>query len=501
MEEFVINEEKIEEDLKHIDAVCGLSEGDRKIARGDLIAGIDRAVIERYLKKNFSHNRKRFVSSLLRTGAPESVVAKYTDKSINEDELKKAVRYIDEGVPPLYVDLHFNDPAFSRLLDYWLWEQNMLRMKKEKEELEKKETSDGLIRVEETQPEKEPEETKGSEMVVDSDASTKDNSDVIAEAVTEEPVKKVEEDENKAPKDDNCEKSKTAVPQNTVINGFTFEQVMELFTYMNNNTNCNVQKIHDTAPAEEKPETVVQSCEPVESAEVKQSDVITEEKIQAIVSAAMKQTIEEAKKQTLEEINKQHEAKTEKTEKNPVDIYIDDIRKEISELRREADENKKTENALRNELEEKNKETADRMNDYFERFKALQVKTEEKDTVETQEESAASSLSISGYMVPLKDTNGNIVGNMPVEIERRRSNGIGGLFGILGFKKKSQQSLVRMVISGELNKDQLSHIVGAMKKGLSEGQLTDLIESKVPAEKMPEIIEIALLEKSMGYAY
>ena len=141
------------------------------------------------------------------------------------------------------------------------------------------------------------------------------------------------------------------------------------------------------------------------------------------------------------------------------------------------------------------------MNDYFERFKALQDKTEEKNTVETQEESAAGSLSPSGYMVPLKDTNGNIVGTMPVEIERRRSNGIGGLFGLLGFKKKSQQSLVQMVISGELNKAQLSHIVGAMKKGLSEGQLTDLIESKVPAEKMPEIIEIAMLEKSMGYAY
>ena len=501
MEEFVINEEKIEEDLKHIDAVCGLSEGDRKIARGDLIAGIDRAVIERYLKKNFSHNRKRFISSLLRAGAHESVVAKYTDKSINEDKLKKAVRYIDEGVPPLYVDLHFNDPAFSRLLDYWLWEQNKLRLEKEKDVAEKKEASDGLIKSEETQTENESKEIEDFKKTVDSDDSAKDDFDVVAEAVTEEPVKKVEENENKAPKDDDCINLETAVPQNTVINGFTFEQVMELFTYMNNNSNYNVQKMHNAARAEEKPETVVQSCEPVKSTEVKQSDVLTEEKIQAIVSAAMKQTIEEAKKQTLEEISKQHEAEAEKAEKDPVDIYIDDIRKEISELRREADENKKTENALRNELEEKNKETADRMNDYFERFKALQVKTEEKDTVETQEESAASSLSLSGYMVPLKDTNGNIVGNMPVEIERRRSNGIGGLFGLLGFKKKSQQSLVRMVISGELNKDQLSHIVGAMKKGLSEGQLTDLIESKVPAEKMPEIIEIAMLEKSMGYAY
>lgn len=487
MEEFVINEAKIKEDLEYLDNVNGLTKDDKKMARCDLIAGIDRLLLRKYYKRNVSQTRKKIISFLLRAGAPESVIDKYLDKKIKDEKISQAVRYITEGVPAQYVDFHFNDSLFPRLSEYWLYEQNLLKMKKEKEEAENKITPDGLIRTEETEV---PVEDKSDEMVEPvenekEDESTKDENDddSKAEVITGETVTEVEAEEKNDSKSDEGIKPEAAVSQNTVINGFTFEQMMELFSYMNSNANSNAQKKHDTVPNEsEKP--------------------VSEDKIQAIVAAAMKQTIEEAKKQTLEEISKQRTLdvdKTVKAESKSADINIDDIRKEISELRREADENKKTENALRNELEEKSKETADRMKDYYEMFRNLKANPEE-DKVETSEEQN-SKLSTSGYMVPLKDSNGNIVGTMPVEIERRKSNGLGGLFGLLGFKKKSQQSLVRMVISGELNKAQLSHIVGAMKKGLSEGQLTDLIESKVPAEKMPEIIEIALLEKSMGYAY
>ena len=487
MEEFVINEAKIKEDLEYLDNVNGLTKDDKKMARCDLIAGIDRLLLRKYYKRNVSQTRKKIISFLLRAGAPESVIDKYLDKKIKEEKISQAVRYITEGVPAQYVDLHFNDSLFPRLSEYWLYEQNLLKMKKEKEEAENKITPDGLIRTEENEV---PVEDKSDEMVEPvenekEDESTKDENDddSKAEVITGETVTEVEAEEKNDSKSDEGIKPEAAVSQNTVINGFTFEQMMELFSYMNSNANSNVQKMYDAAPAEvEKP--------------------VSEDKIQAIVAAAMKQTIEEAKKQTLEEISKQRTTDVDiavKTESKVSDINIDDIRKEISELRREADENKKTENALRNELKEKSKETADRMKDYYEMFRNLKANPEE-DKVETSEEQN-SKLSTSGYMVPLKDSNGNIVGTMPVEIERRKSNGLGGLFGLLGFKKKSQQSLVRMVISGELNKAQLSHIVGAMKKGLSEGQLTDLIESKVPAEKMPEIIEIALLEKSMGYAY
>ena len=90
--------------------------------------------------------------------------------------------------------------------------------------------------------------------------------------------------------------------------------------------------------------------------------------------------------------------------------------------------------------------------------------------------------------------------SFPIEIEKKKSSGLGGIVANLGFKKRYQRSLVRMAIAGELDKMQLRHIATAIKSGLSESQLSDLIESRVPAERMPELIEIAVLEKRMGYA-
>ena len=55
------------------------------------------------------------------------------------------------------------------------------------------------------------------------------------------------------------------------------------------------------------------------------------------------------------------------------------------------------------------------------------------------------------------------------------------------------------MIAGELSAEQLNHIVTAIKSGLTEEQLCNLIENKVPAEKMPQIIQIAMLENKMGY--
>ena len=66
-------------------------------------------------------------------------------------------------------------------------------------------------------------------------------------------------------------------------------------------------------------------------------------------------------------------------------------------------------------------------------------------------------------------------------------------------KKRSRRSMMQMAISGELSKEQLIQIVNAIKCGLSETQLCNLIENKVPAERMPQIIEIAKLENEMGY--
>ena len=85
-----------------------------------------------------------------------------------------------------------------------------------------------------------------------------------------------------------------------------------------------------------------------------------------------------------------------------------------------------------------------------------------------------------------------------VENTKSQKTGMYAILGKLAFKKKSQQDIVRMVASGDLSTQQLVQIRSAMEKGLAEEQLLELIHSNASPEQMKEIIEIAVLENSMG---
>ena len=104
------------------------------------------------------------------------------------------------------------------------------------------------------------------------------------------------------------------------------------------------------------------------------------------------------------------------------------------------------------------------------------------------------------YQMPVVDAQGRMVQRVPVEkIIRKSETGVAALIGRLGFKKKSRQDIVKLVASGDLVPAQLIQIKTGMERGLTEGQLIELINNNVSAEKMKEIIEIAVLENSMDY--
>ncbi len=106
---------------------------------------------------------------------------------------------------------------------------------------------------------------------------------------------------------------------------------------------------------------------------------------------------------------------------------------------------------------------------------------------------------LDGRTLSITDNSGKVIGSVPIEHNVKKSSALGGIAASLGIKKRSRRSLMQLAISGELCKEQLIHIVEAIRLGLSETQLCNLIESKVPAERMPSIIEIAKLENEMGY--
>ena len=84
-------------------------------------------------------------------------------------------------------------------------------------------------------------------------------------------------------------------------------------------------------------------------------------------------------------------------------------------------------------------------------------------------------------------------------MERKdRENVMGSMFSRIFLKKK--MDIVKLLAKKDLLPEQLVQIRSAIEKGLSEKQLLVLINSKIPAEQMEEIISIAVYENKMKEA-
>lgn len=103
------------------------------------------------------------------------------------------------------------------------------------------------------------------------------------------------------------------------------------------------------------------------------------------------------------------------------------------------------------------------------------------------------------YQIPVVDMQGRVIQKVQIDKSESKSSGVIGLLSKLCFKKKSRSDIVKLVASGDLAPAQLIQIKSGIEKGLTEGQLVELINNNVAAEKMKEIIEIAVLENSMAY--
>lgn len=103
------------------------------------------------------------------------------------------------------------------------------------------------------------------------------------------------------------------------------------------------------------------------------------------------------------------------------------------------------------------------------------------------------------YQIPIVDGRGQMIQNIQLERMERKTNGVVSLISKLCFKKKSRADIVKLVASGDMVPEQLIQIKCGIEKGLTEGQLVELINNNLSAEKMKEIIEIAVLENSMAY--
>jgi len=91
----------------------------------------------------------------------------------------------------------------------------------------------------------------------------------------------------------------------------------------------------------------------------------------------------------------------------------------------------------------------------------------------------------------------NLIRFVPVERMERKDRGsvMTSMFSRLFLKKKTD--IVKLLAEKDLSPEQLVQVRSAIEKGLSEKQLLVLINNKIPAEQMEEIINIAVYENKM----
>ena len=178
----------------------------------------------------------------------------------------------------------------------------------------------------------------------------------------------------------------------------------------------------------------------------------------------------------------------------------DDIEKKDKEMKRMGDRIESLEDKIISVATE-NKKEAESKAEPQESQSISQADKKMVDTVAVPQNMQAVANGIPVYyQIPVVDGTGNVVQRLPIERSVRKSSnsGVVSLFARLSFKKKSRADIVKLVASGDLVPAQLVQIKSAIEKGLTESQLVELINNNISAEKMKEIIEIAVLENSMA---
>ena len=154
--------------------------------------------------------------------------------------------------------------------------------------------------------------------------------------------------------------------------------------------------------------------------------------------------------------------------------------------------------AEKEKLEKEMKEMQDRINELEGQAKMEQAESKPAEPTRAARTYADSPQGIPVYyQIPVLDENRKVVSRVMVDTDKKKSSGVIDVLSKLCFKKKSRTDIVKLVASGELVPAQLVQIKNAITRGLTESQLVELINNNVSAEKMKEIIEIAVLENAM----
>jgi len=188
----------------------------------------------------------------------------------------------------------------------------------------------------------------------------------------------------------------------------------------------------------------------------------------------------------------------QQNEINEARVTIARLRNEMDGIQKEKEVLKQRAETMKQEME-KNKRQLSSLQKEKETKAPLTERPEEK-TDGKGDKTTITHLPDMEYRTGIVDEKGRVVQMISIEPQQKKKeiSAMTAFFSRVASKKKI--NLVKLLAQKNLETEQLAQIKLAIEKGLSEKQLLVLINNRIPAEQMEEIIEIAVLENKMEEA-
>lgn len=185
----------------------------------------------------------------------------------------------------------------------------------------------------------------------------------------------------------------------------------------------------------------------------------------------------------------------QQNEINEARVTIARLRNDMDGIKKEKDMLKQRTEKMEQEMEEKKRQLNSLQKEKETKAPFTEKPGEKADGKE--EKITVPPLPAMEYRTGIVDENGRMVQMVSIEPQKKKKEipAMAAFFSRVTSKKKI--NLVKLLAQKNLETEQLAQIKLAIEKGLSEKQLLVLINNRIPAEQMEEIIEIAVLENKM----
>lgn len=436
-----------------------------ELIESDLCRGFDTDDINKYCSRNMSFIKRKIISECINRGYSDEDIKKITSGDIKDDSLEVIYLLINKGVKIAVIENIA--PSHDKLLDYYEKLKNNLISS---DDLQESSVSEEIKNDSEDSIEQ---ENNGEKDICDETDNEEDAAKSVSEMETYEPsrdgnsTKNDTENKEKACEDEHRIDKRSETEIKEVFKDFLDEFGKVLTATIKNGKNYEESKYIERIEALEKKIDMrddfirkqFNKINELSSYKVKSDNLEYELKSAEDVLERYKRLLEEESQKDVKTVSKEASVLNSKdVEVNKEDAYSDE--NDLNICSSDKDNN--------NDIKiVKNNESYNQIHDY-------------------------------DNIVQFTDALGRRHSSV-LECSNQSNSGFGKALAAFAYKKKSRRSLMRLVMSGELSNEQLKYIVSAIKSGLTEEQLCSLIENKVPADKMPQIIEIAVLENSMGY--